>query len=203
MVGLANQLPVASLLLIQEDINAVVVTEFMPFKLSPQCPPLASFVEASLFCPLSMVSTMYGLRLANQLDLGSPVPIRCHDHLAVGSTKLQCKKTPNSFSTNMNSDTSTELIGIIKSMGRSCFIPVPNLGLGLRVIEGVLSSLYVFDLFPIQQSSATNFGSIVSTTAWMSISCSGRFSAIAASSMMIGNLRLAFLFFFSICSLMS
>ena len=138
MVGLANQLPVASLLLIQEDINAVVVTEFMPFKLSPQCPPLASFVEASLFCPLSMVSTMYGLRLANQLDLGSPVPIRCHDHLAVGSTKLQCKKTPNSFSTNMNSDTSTELIGIIKSMGRSCFIPVPNLGLGLRVIEGVL-----------------------------------------------------------------
>ena len=36
MVGLANQLSVASLLLIQEDINAVVVTEIMPFKLSPQ-----------------------------------------------------------------------------------------------------------------------------------------------------------------------
>jgi hypothetical protein len=119
-IGLGNLLPAVSHLLDHDDVNAVVVTE-TPSKLRPQLPTIVQFVEASLSCPISMIPTIYGLRLVNHLDLGSPVPIKFHDHRSIGSIKLQWSKAPP-FSHNIKLGFSVELIRAIYLLGKSCFI---------------------------------------------------------------------------------
>jgi len=120
-VGLANVLPAVNRLLVQNDVNAVVVTE-IPSKRRPQLHTIANFVEASLHCPISMIPTMYGLRFVNHLDLGIPVPVKFHDHCSVGSIKLQWSRAP-SFSPNIKMGFSVEIIRAIYHLAKSCFIP--------------------------------------------------------------------------------
>jgi len=123
-VGLANFLPPVRSLLLHEDLNAILVTEITS-KQRPQLSKPTKFVEASLHCPISMIPTLYGFRLANHLDLGSPVPIKFHDNFSVGSIKLQWHRAP-SFSTNIKLGFSVDLIRAIVRLAKSCFISSYN-----------------------------------------------------------------------------
>lgn len=71
-VGVAN-LIIAARACLAEDPNAVLLTEIMSWKMLK--PTIPEYVEDVLSCPLSMIPTLYGLRLANHVRLGNFVPI--------------------------------------------------------------------------------------------------------------------------------
>ena len=43
---------------------------------------LLDYIESTLCCSLSMVPTIYGMRLTNHLMLGSPSPVKLHENIA-------------------------------------------------------------------------------------------------------------------------
>jgi len=71
-VGQGNLIPAARACL-ADDPCAALLTEIMVWK-SFQ-PTVAEYVEDILSCPLSMIPTLYGMRLANHVRLGNSIPI--------------------------------------------------------------------------------------------------------------------------------
>ena len=117
-IGLANILPLAYKFLLDED--AVLVLEIP--KLPTNLPSVSDFVEFCFRCPISMMPTMYGFRLANHVQLGSPVPVKFHDSKSFGSIKLLWHKAP-SFSSSIKLAVSAELHTAIILLSKCCFIP--------------------------------------------------------------------------------
>ena len=122
-IGLANILPVATNFLLDKDSVLVLEVPKLPLKL----PTVAKFVEFSLRCPISMMPTVYGFRLANHVELGSPVPVNFHDFKSAGSIKLLWHKAAP-FSGNMKLGVSSELIKATILLAKCCFTPcyTPN-----------------------------------------------------------------------------
>lgn len=118
-VGLANLLPAATQLLVNDA--AMLITETSAYFRSINPSSVCHFIEESLCCPISMITTLYGLRLANHLGLGSPVPLQFHDSKSAGNIKLVWHKAPT-FSSNMKLGFSAELIKATLNLAKCCFI---------------------------------------------------------------------------------
>lgn len=123
-LGLANILYVASGCLIDSP-DAALVTDTQAWLILLK-PTIAEFVETSLCCPLSMISTLYGLRLANHLQLGNlcnPVYVNFN-----GSSEniitLQWHRIQFRYSDNVQLLLSPEMKKSIIELARVSFVKV-------------------------------------------------------------------------------
>ena len=98
-VGLSNLLPAVAGCLIQDDPTAVLLAESTQWVKFGK-PTVAEYVEMALGCPLSMVPTLYGSRLANHSLLGSPVCVNLHDSTSTNPITLKLLKAP-AYSSNV------------------------------------------------------------------------------------------------------
>ena len=83
----------------------------------PDCSPI-DFIEMVLCCPLSMVPTLYGRKLDNHLQLGSPVCVKLHDSITKSLLTLKWTKALD-YSTNIKLDCSRplkEAIGLLAAL---------------------------------------------------------------------------------------
>ena len=78
-VGLQNLLPIVSQCLNRDFPEAVLVTEILQLCTEDKILSLADTVEFTLKCPLTMIPTVYGVKLADHLRLGISVGYTLHD----------------------------------------------------------------------------------------------------------------------------
>ena len=118
-LGLANLLPIARRCLI-EDPEAIILTDSMGWQMLK--PTVPEFVETMLCCPLTVIPTLYGLRLANHVRLGrfSPVKILREEPEAI---TLTWKNVPT-FSTDikLNLELSSSLKHAFTLLKKICFL---------------------------------------------------------------------------------
>ena len=65
--GMANLIPAARNCL-AEDLNAVILTNSLTWQLLK--PTVPEYVETALMCPMTVIPTLYGLRLTDHVQLG-------------------------------------------------------------------------------------------------------------------------------------
>ena len=106
-VGLGNLIPAARACL-ADDPCAVLLTEIMVWRTLK--PSVAEYVEDILSCPLSMIPTLYGMRLANHVRLGNSIPINLF-RVGQNFITLKWKRAPT-YSSN------------IRTVMQICFINV-------------------------------------------------------------------------------
>ena len=120
-LGLPNLLTAAKDCLSDASTAAVLLTninlqnlyfhvDFSPF----------DYIELVLCCPLSMVPTLYGLKLYNHPKLGSPTCINLHDNTLKHYTTLKWLKAPG-YSPNIKLDISPPLKSAIGLLAASRF----------------------------------------------------------------------------------
>ena len=122
-VGLANLILAASHCLSSgnpgsDSANAVLVTETSHWKnvvgmqrLNTEKhvdETLADYITISLRCPLSLVPTLYGLRLTNHAHLGSPLCVQRHDSISASRLTLKWLRTFG-YSNNVRVDVSPDM----------------------------------------------------------------------------------------------
>ena len=123
LAGLANLLPIASGCLSTTMPEAVLVTEHALFRKEIKKPSLAEYVESELCCPLTMIPTVYGVRLWDQVHLGSSVCCQLHDHLMIAvPMTLKWYKAPISYSTEVRLEVSPSLKKVVSALVEHCFI---------------------------------------------------------------------------------
>ena len=102
--------------------EAVIVTEFSASQTDGKIPSAVNAVESKLFCPLTMISTVYGLRLLDHIRLGSSVCYQLHDRfITVVPYTLKWIKAPVAFSANVRLDVSPALVKIVSDLMETCF----------------------------------------------------------------------------------
>ena len=83
---------------------------------------LLEYIECTLRCPLSMVPTLYGMRLTNHLQLGAPSPVKLHEDIAKDQfVKLKWQNVPD-FTGNFKLDLSPVLRSAIDKLAASRFL---------------------------------------------------------------------------------
>ena len=120
-LGLPNLFTAAKECLSDSTDSAVLLTNINLASLSNKqhCSPL-EYIETVLSCPLSMVPTLYGLKLSNHLKLGSPVCINLHDTITKYFLTLKWQKAPG-YSSNIKIDISPPLKKAIGLLATSRF----------------------------------------------------------------------------------
>ena len=117
--GLANVLLAATGCL-ADTPEAVLLTET---RLHPTTrPSLAEYVEGSLCCPISLIPTVYGVRLASHVKLGGTECIEFHDCV---SKHIQCPSTMRwlkvpAYSKYVRLDISPDLKSVIEKLFEYC-----------------------------------------------------------------------------------
>ena len=125
--GLANLLLAASLCLSNNYPEAALLIDTVSWiglkrPKVPECvQTIAEFIELSLCCPLSMIPTIYGVKLTNHVQLGSPVCIKLHDSISVNSVTLKWIKSP-AYSSNVYLDMSPTLMQAFALFSEACFV---------------------------------------------------------------------------------
>ena len=119
IVGLANLIPAALDCLSIENPQSLLLTETTAW-VKLKDPTVAEFVEISLGCPLSLVPTLYGVRLVNHLRLGSPDCIKLHDALYMKPVTLQWLRAAT-YSDNVIMGISPALKTAVERLAELCF----------------------------------------------------------------------------------
>ena len=118
-LGHANLLHVASNYL-DDKADSLLLTESMNWQ--SLVPSVLEYVENSLCCPLSMIPTLYGLRLTNHLHLGNRIPVNVFRN-APNPVTLTWKKAP-AYSANIGLTVSPALQRALAKLQKLCFKPV-------------------------------------------------------------------------------
>ena len=131
--GPANLLHAASNCL-DDEPNSLLMTESMNWQSLK--PSVLEYVESSLCCPLSMIPTLYGLRLANHLRLGSCIPVNVFRN-APNPVTLTWKKVP-AYSANIGLNVSPDVKSALIQLQKLCFFikesyPYPQEMCGMRM----------------------------------------------------------------------
>ena len=120
-INVANILPVVSACLNGDMKEAVLVTEISFLQHSPHT-TLVGYVEDQLCCQLTMIPTMYGVRLLDHVRLGSYVCFQFHDLLKLEtSIALKWCKAPIAYSTDVRLDVSPALVNVANDLVKTCF----------------------------------------------------------------------------------
>jgi hypothetical protein len=84
---------------------------------------IADYVETSLCCSLSMIPTLYGVRLTNHFELGNPTPFQFHEFIVMNEcTVLRWQLSP-CYSRNIPLAISPVLATAIDKLAASRFQP--------------------------------------------------------------------------------
>ena len=119
---LPNILPSVIHCLNNDMKEAVLVTETIASHFEKQTPTLVDSVESELYCPLTMIPTIYGVKLLDHVRLGSSVCCQLHDHFkAAAPITFKWYKTPVSFSANVQMEISATLKKVIVDLVETCF----------------------------------------------------------------------------------
>ena len=100
-----------------DDPDAVILTDTVSWQFIK--PSVAEFVELSLCCPLSMIPTLYGLKLLDNVRLGSSVPVKVWREVP-NSIPLRWQRALN-YSANVELDLSPALKNAINRLKELCF----------------------------------------------------------------------------------
>ena len=119
-VGLVNVITAASRRL-SDAPGSVLLTETMTWK--SLAPSVAQYLEEALCAPLNMIPTIYGLRVRNHVELGSPVPVNIK-RSSVPPANLCWEKAP--FFRNISLHSSTTLTSCFQALARKCFVVNPR-----------------------------------------------------------------------------
>jgi hypothetical protein len=114
-VGLVNLINACEKRLMDTP-EAVLYTETMLWSLL--APSLLKYIEEALCCPLSMIPTIYGLRLATHVEFGSNKPLNLHLRMA-NAFKL-CWKKVLPFG-NLSLSPSPTLTRCLDQLTQKCF----------------------------------------------------------------------------------
>ena len=119
--GLANLLPVVNSCLNGDIPEAVLVTEIIAAQLEDDKSALVGYVESDLCCSLTMTPTVYGMRLLDNVHLGSSICCQLHDYIKseVPMTLKWCK-SPVAYSNNVKLYIIPVLQQVTK-LTKSCF----------------------------------------------------------------------------------
>lgn len=126
-VGLANVLLAASLCLAKETPEAILLTDVTSWRdmkraeVTEFVRSVADYIELSLCCPLSMIPTLFGVRLMNHVKLGSLECIKLHDLISVNPVTLKWRNGP-SYSDNIKLAISIGMKIALNSLAESCFV---------------------------------------------------------------------------------
>ena len=132
--GLANILPTVSGCLTSDIPEAVLIMEVNSSRRSKEKPSLADHVESELCCPLTMIPTVYGMKLWDHVNLGSSVCCKLHDYykIAVPIT-LKWYKTPVAYSTDVRLAVSPTLRKVVTGLVDYSFHQAHSLFCSLKV----------------------------------------------------------------------
>jgi hypothetical protein len=97
--------------------EAMLFTETMTW--TTLAPSVVNYIEKALCCPLSMIPTIYGLRLANHVKLGSSEPANLR--LFVGYPVRLCWQKALPFG-NLSLDPSLSLTHYLDQLAKKCFL---------------------------------------------------------------------------------
>ena len=122
-LGLPNLFTAAKECLSETSDSAILLTSInlpnLNLSKRSSCSPV-EYIETVLSCPLSMVPTLYGLKLSNHLKLGSPDCIKLHDTITKYFLTLKWLKAPG-YSNNIKLDISPPLKKSISLLAASRF----------------------------------------------------------------------------------
>ena len=124
VVGLANLLPATTDCLVQDNTDVMILTETTAWanhNVLNEYSTVADYVQLVLGCPLSMIPTLYGLRLTNHLLLSSHKRVKWHDNKSTSPVTLKWLKTTG-FSDNVKLDISSTLNKAVNRLAEMCFI---------------------------------------------------------------------------------
>ena len=135
-VGLSNLILTANRCLSTENLDAILVTDTAnwvmffglqrPFPGTEHPVTIAEYLKISLSCPLSMIPTLYGVKLMNHVNLGSPFCVQLHDFTSTSRITLKWVRVPI-FSANVKLDVSSDLQAAIDRFAlASFFIKAPG-----------------------------------------------------------------------------
>ena len=142
-IQLTNILPIVSECLTSEMPEAVLVTEVCVVATVNQIMPLADFVQSHLYCPLTMIPTIYGVKLLDHLRLGSSVCCDLHDDFYPPiPVSLKWNKAPVAYSTGIRLEISLELKKVVSGLVQSCFINSDTSCYSVPKGESDISTLY-------------------------------------------------------------
>lgn len=97
--------------------EAMLFTETMTW--TTLAPTVFNYIEEALCCPLSMIPTIYGLRLANHVKLGSSEPANLR--LFMGYPVRLCWQKALPFG-NLSLDPSLSLTHYLDQLAKKCFL---------------------------------------------------------------------------------
>ena len=121
---LANILPAVSRCLISDIPEAIIVTESIFSRFEGRKPTLVEYVEFHLNCPLTMIPTMYGVRLFDHFHLGSSVCCQLHDDFNTATPiTLKWHKTPVAYSADIQMEISPAIEKVVRVLAKHCFFP--------------------------------------------------------------------------------
>ena len=122
-VGLQNLLPIVSQCLNGDFPEAVLLTEFSKLCTEDKTLSLADTVEFTLKCPLTMIPTVYGVKLLDHLRLGISVGYKLHDRNSSRSAcALTWTKAPIAYSADIRLELSPALKSVFTTLVEECFI---------------------------------------------------------------------------------
>ena len=113
--GLANVLNAAYGKL-SNNLEAVIFTKSTRW--THFAPSVIEYVEGALCCPLSMIPTIYGLRLTNHVELGAPT--LCNFRRKTAHAVHFCWR-PAPFFRNVTLSSSPTLTAILKQLSEVCY----------------------------------------------------------------------------------
>ena len=122
-VGLKNLLAIVSQCLNGDFPEAVIVTEFLHLQIEGKILSLPDTVEWTLKCPLTMIPTVYGVKLSDHLRLGTSVGYTLHDRNSSRSANaLTWTKAPVAFSPEIQLEPSPTLKSVFTALVEECFL---------------------------------------------------------------------------------
>ena len=136
VAGLANLLPIASGCLTSDIPEAVLVMEVNSSRRSKEKPSLVDHIESELCCPLTIIPTVYGMKLWDHVNLGSSVCCKLHDYykIAVPIT-LKWYKAPIAYSKDVRLEVSPALKKVVSGLVDYCFHQSHSLFYSLKANE--------------------------------------------------------------------
>ena len=120
-VGLANLIPVAARLMTSDNPGAVLLTEADSWHGFRNTDFIIEYIKRTLCCYISMIPTIYGMRLAHHLELGCSVPAQFHDGKSANGFILKWQKAP-SYSSNVKLIPSNDIMVAALALAQTSFI---------------------------------------------------------------------------------
>ena len=122
-VGLKNLHPIVSQCLNEDFPEAILVTEILKLRIEGKKLSIADTVERALQCPLTMIPTVYGVKLSNHLRLGISVGCQLHDRSSSRSAfALTWSKAPIAYSAEIQLELSPALKSVFTTLVETCFL---------------------------------------------------------------------------------